>query len=70
MVKPIDLAQIIKTNPRIDPDKLKEELELYDKLSEMGLGSASSRIPSPIERHKARVMDSKGQRHTVQLRKL
>ena len=69
MVAPIDIDRLLKENPHLNPDELREGLELTKKLSECGLARSTSRIAPPDGRFRARVIDSRGHRHTIQLRK-
>jgi hypothetical protein len=69
MVTPIDIERLLQENPQVDPEKLKEGLDLTKKLSECGLAKSASRIAPPDGRYRARVIDSRGHRNTVQLKK-
>lgn len=65
----IDIARLLRENPQVDAEKLNESLDLAKKLSECGLEKTGPRIVPPSDRHRARVVDSKADRHVVQLKK-
>jgi hypothetical protein len=70
MAKEPDLDSILKTNPSIDPKKIKDQLALLDKLDEMGISRENSKIISPSDRRRIRAEDGKAQRNEVQLRSM
>lgn len=67
MPKKIDIEDILKQNPQVDPSKLKEGIELSEKLKEMGFTRKGYDLATPEERRKAHAIQPSSTRHAVQL---
>lgn len=55
MPQPIDLEEIIKTNPKVDSEQLAESMELSKRLRDLGFQQARPALPFTGRR--ARIMD-------------
>ena len=53
-----DLEDIIKSNPDVDPKKLREARKLHRLLQEKRAEGGRYRIASPMDRHRASVIEA------------
>jgi len=58
MPEKIELEVILKTNPQIDVDKLRESIELSEKLHNSGFIVRGYELPPPFARKRAEIVDS------------
>ena len=65
----IDIQEVMKNNPQVDTDELRKGQELSRRLREGGLKRAAYGLATPDERRRAIVIDSKGNRNKVHLRR-
>ena len=68
MPQKIELEEIAKSNPQIDLSKLREGIELSEKLRNIGLSARGYELASPIARKRAEVVDPAEDPQTVHLR--
>lgn len=68
MPQKIELDEIAKTNPQIDLAKLREGIELNEKLKTIGLPARGYEIAPPFARKRAEVVEPSEDLQMVNLR--
>jgi hypothetical protein len=58
MPKRIDLTDIIKKNPRVDPKQLRESMELLEELRNRGVSERGYQLVPPFSGKRVHVVDS------------
>lgn len=58
MPKPLDLAEILKNNPQIDPEQLDQSIELLEELRNHGVSRRAYELVPPFAGKRVRVVDS------------
>jgi exonuclease VII large subunit len=61
------IKEIIKKNPKIDEKKLKESMELSDKLRSHGISARGYSLVLPFAGKKVQAVDSKEDKRTIHL---
>lgn len=68
-MKEVDVQEIVKKNPQVDTEELRRGQELSRRLKEAGLKKSGYGLATLDERRRATVIDSKGNRNKVHLRR-
>lgn len=58
MRKTLELEAVLKNNPQVNAEKLRESIELSEKLHKNGFTSRGYELPPPFARKRAEIMDN------------
>jgi hypothetical protein len=58
MPEKIDLAEIIKNNPQVDPRQLRESMELLEELRDRGVSERGYQLVPPFSGKRVQVVDN------------
>ncbi len=58
MPERIDLAEIVKKNPHIDPKQLRESMELLEELRSRGVSERGYQLVPPFSGRRVQVIDN------------
>jgi hypothetical protein len=67
-MRTLELDDILKANPQVDPSELAESLDFAHQLKAAGLEPPGYRLASAGESRRVHVPDTRGQRRAVSLR--